>query len=243
MTPGKYQRLARAEARRDRPIYDGGFVPHKSNFVQRIGARIIYAAIRAVEMTLRYRWEDRAGNFEKSSGHQFIYCVWHNRLALCMKVYFGYARIRPPVHGLAALISASRDGGFLTSTLENFGVQPVRGSTSRRGQQALLELTRWAKRGYDIGITPYGPRGPRCAVQEGIIALAQLTGLPVVAAGYRLNWKIRVKSWDQFQIPLPFSRCEVVYARPMIVPRDATPEEREKLRLQLEQTLKEISRD
>jgi hypothetical protein len=243
MTPGKYQRLARAEARRDRSTSEGGFVPHKPTFIQRMGAWIIYILVRAVEMTLRYRWEDRSGCPQKSTGHQFIYCVWHNRLSLCMKIYFGYARVRPPPHGLAALISASKDGGFLTGALENFGVQPVRGSTSRRGQQALLELTRWAKRGYDIGITPDGPRGPRYVVQEGIIALAQLTGLPVVAAGYHLGWKIRVKSWDQFQIPLPFSRCEVIYARPILVPRDATPEEREKLRKKLEAELLAISQD
>ena len=83
---------------------------------------------------------------------------------------------------MAAMVSASKDGGFLASILECFGVQPVRGSSSRRGPQALLELTGWAERGYDLAITPDGPRGPRYVVQEGIIALAQVTGLPIVPA-------------------------------------------------------------
>jgi lysophospholipid acyltransferase (LPLAT)-like uncharacterized protein len=242
MTPSKYQRLAHAEPRPTRS--DGGFVPHKPTSVQRIGAWLVYTFIRTIELTLRYRWKDHSGiPPKKDPGHQFIYCVWHNRLALCMKAYFAYARIRSTTHGLAALISASKDGGFLAAVLGNFGVQPVRGSSSRRGQQALLELTRWAKRGYDLGITPDGPRGPRYVAQEGVIALAQLTGLPIIPLGYRLGWKIRVKSWDQFQIPLPFSRCEMIYAKPILVPRDATPEQREKLRQQLQQTLNELSVD
>ena len=109
-----------------------------------------------------------------------------------------------------AIVSASRDGAFLTGILEYFKVQPVRGSSSRRGPQALLELTTWAERGYDLAITPDGPRGPRYVVQDGVISLAQLTGLPIVPVSYYVNWKIRVKSWDRFQIPLPFSLCEMI---------------------------------
>jgi lysophospholipid acyltransferase (LPLAT)-like uncharacterized protein len=144
---------------------------------------------------------------------------------------------------MAAMVSASRDGGFLTGVLECFKVQPVRGSSSRRGPQALLELTTWAERGYDLAITPDGPRGPVYVVQEGVMSLAQLTGLPIVPVSYSLGWKIRVKSWDHFQIPLPFSPCEMIYEKPIYVPREATDAEREQLRLQLEARLKSISVD
>ena len=81
------------------------------------------------------------------------------------------------------MVSASRDGGILAGILEQFGVKPVRGSSSRRGPQALLEMTTWAERGYDLAITPDGPRGPRYKVQEGVISAAQLTGLPIVPVG------------------------------------------------------------
>ena len=84
---------------------------------------------------------------------------------------------------MAALVSASKDGGFLSGILELFGVQPVRGSSSRRGPQALLELTTWAERGHDLTITPDGPRGPCYQVQDGVMSLAQLTGLPIVPVG------------------------------------------------------------
>jgi lysophospholipid acyltransferase (LPLAT)-like uncharacterized protein len=160
-----------------------------------------------------------------------------------MPAYFNYARQRKTTSGLAAMVSASKDGGFLSGILECFTVQPVRGSSSRRGPQALLELTTWAERGYDLAITPDGPRGPRYVVQEGVMSLAQLTGLPIVPVSYSVNWKIRLKSWDRFQIPLPFARCEMIYEKPIYVPREVTDAGREQLRRQLEATLKSISVD
>jgi lysophospholipid acyltransferase (LPLAT)-like uncharacterized protein len=119
----------------------------------------------------------------------------------------------------------------------------VRGSTSRRGPQALRELTTWGRKGYDLAITPDGPRGPVYVIQDGIIALAQLSGMPIIPVSYHLSWKIRVRSWDRFQIPLPFSRCEMIYEKPIRVPRETTATDRENYRLQLENALKAISVD
>jgi lysophospholipid acyltransferase (LPLAT)-like uncharacterized protein len=199
--------------------------------------------LRTVAATLRYRWNDHSGFFDQPPAGQAIYCVWHNRLALCLQVYFGYVKKRNQTPGLAAMVSASRDGALLAEILERFGVQPVRGSSSRRGPQALLELTSWAARGYDLAITPDGPRGPCYVAQEGIMSLAQLTGLPIVPVSYHLGWKIRPQSWDRFQIPLPFSRCEMILGKPIRVPRETSDAEREQLRQQLEEVLKAISRD
>ena len=141
------------------------------------------------------------------------------------------------------MVSASKDGAFLAAILEALNIQPVRGSSSRRGAQALLELTSWVERGYDVAITPDGPRGPCYAAQPGVVSLAQLTGLPIIPVGFQAHRKIRLKSWDRFQIPLPFSRCDIILEKPISVPRDATDARREEIRKQLEQTLKEISRD
>jgi hypothetical protein len=74
---------------------------------------------------------------------------------------------------LTALVSASKDGAMLAAVLKNFGVEQVRGSTTRRGPQALLELTKCAHRGCDLAVTPDGPKGPRYVVQKGVIVLAQ----------------------------------------------------------------------
>jgi hypothetical protein len=196
-----------------------------------------------ISATLRYRVRDPHGFLERKDISQAIYCVWHNRLALCMKLYFTFSGEHRSKAGVAGLVSASRDGAFLTAILQCFGVQPVRGSSSRRGAQALLELKTWAERGYDLAITPDGPRGPRYTVQDGAMSMAQVTGLPVVPAAYHLKWKIQLKSWDRFQIPLPFSICEVTAGKIFHVPRDISDSEREELRKQLEAELRAISRD
>jgi hypothetical protein len=144
---------------------------------------------------------------------------------------------------MAAMISASRDGGVLANVVERFGIQPIRGSSSRRGPQALLEATTWMERGYNIVITPDGPRGPVYQIQDGIVHLAQLTGHPIIPTSNFTRWKIRLRSWDRFQIPLPFARCQAYYGEPILVPRDATEAQREELRAKLETTMRAITKD
>jgi len=205
--------------------------------------RRVFATARAVSATLRCSWTDRSGLFNGSCAEPVIFCMWHNRLALTMKAYYGFVRKRSHTAGLAAMVSASKDGALLAAILECFKMQPVRGSSSKRGRQALLELTTWAERGYDLAITPDGPRGPCYQVQEGVMSLAQITGLPIIPFSYYLHWKLRPRTWDRFQIPLPFSRCEMILEKPLYVPREASDAERDALRQQLEQTLKSISED
>jgi lysophospholipid acyltransferase (LPLAT)-like uncharacterized protein len=160
-----------------------------------------------------------------------------------MRIYRAYVREGKQSAGLAALVSASKDGALLARILEDFGVQAVRGSSSRRGPQALLELTTWADRGYDLAITPDGPRGPCYGVQEGVMSLAQLTSLPVVPVSCELRPKIRLRSWDRFQIPFPFGKCVIRFGEPIRVPREAPDAEREALRLELERRLRELTSD
>jgi hypothetical protein len=235
------------EAVNSKPIVrrpkSGVVVPHTPRWYQRLGASLIYFTGRAYAMTLRVQWDNRSGYFMDALGGPAIYCLWHNRLLLCMEAYLEQTQRRSLGKGLAALVSASKDGAFLAAILERFHVQPVRGSSSRRGPQALRELTTWAERGYDLAITPDGPRGPRYVVQEGVMSLAQLTGLPIVPFGFHAHRKIQLKSWDQFQIPLPFSRCNLSLGKPIFVPREATDAQRGEIRKQLEQTLLNISRD
>ena len=221
----------------------GVVVPHEATWHAKLAAGFIYGCIQVVAATIRFRWHDRSGLFEPPSGQPVLYTTWHNRLALSLILFRRYLQPRRPERRLAAMVSASRDGALLARVLEHFGVQPVRGSTSRRGPQALLELMTWAERGFDLAITPDGPRGPCYRIQEGIVALAQLTGQPIVPVSYHLDWKVRPHSWDRFQVPLPFSRCDVYFGEPVLVPRNATDAEREDLRLRLEARLQGITRD
>ncbi|HEU6448334.1 MAG TPA: lysophospholipid acyltransferase family protein [Verrucomicrobiae bacterium] len=220
----------------------GVVVPNSPTFIQRVAAWIVWAGLTSIAATLRYRIRDPHKFLERTDISQAIYCIWHNRLALCMKLYFAFGKHRSKA-GMAGLVSASKDGAFLSAILERFGVLPVRGSSSRRGPQALLELATAAERGCDLAITPDGPRGPRYVIQHGAMSLAQITGLPLVPVSYSLKWKIQLKSWDAFQIPLPFSVCEVTGGKVFRIPRDASDEEREKLRQELEKELRAISGD
>lgn len=221
----------------------GLVVPHQPRWYQRLAAWLVVALVRTVAATLRYSWRDESGYLNGSASGPAIYCTWHNRLALSMRAYHSYAKKRNSTAGMAALVSASKDGGFLAAILEYFNVQPVRGSSSRRGPQALLELTTWAGRGYDLAITPDGPRGPCYHVQEGVMSLAQVTSLPIIPFSYHARWKLRVKSWDRFVIPLPFSRCEMVLGKAMTVPREITDEQREEQRLRLEEAMRKLAKD
>ncbi len=221
----------------------GVVIPHKARWSQRIAAALIYGLVRGVAATVRFQLHDPAGVLAATSKDQRIFATWHNRLAFSLVIYRRYALPYAPDRRLAGMVSASRDGGLLARILELFGVEPVRGSSSRRGPQALLEMVSWAERGYDLAITPDGPRGPRYEVQDGVIATAQLAGLSIVPMSYYLPWKVQLKSWDRFQVPLPFGRCEVSIGKVVRVPRETTEAERETLRRQLEAELRAITRD
>jgi len=221
----------------------GVVVPHTPCWQHRIIAWLIVALIRVVSATLRYRWRAESDFFDSGHNGPAIYTVWHNRLVLSIHAYYAYAHKHTRGAGLAAMVSASKDGSFLAAILECLKVQPVRGSTSRRGPQALLELTTWAERGFDLAITPDGPRGPRYIVQDGVMSLAQITGLPIIPVSYQLGWKVCLKSWDRLQIPLPFSRCEMRLGKPVRVPREASDEDRAELCGELQQALRSLAKD
>jgi lysophospholipid acyltransferase (LPLAT)-like uncharacterized protein len=223
-------------------VKSGPFIPHTAKARHRLAARILFAFARALASTIRFTVEDRAGILSDPGRGPLIFCFWHNRLALCTSVYNVCFHGNTNVSGLAAMVSASRDGAFLSAVLECFGVQPVRGSSSRRGPQALLELVTWFERNYDLAITPDGPRGPAYSIQPGVMSLAQLTGGRIIPVSYNIEGKIVLRSWDKFIIPLPFGGCHVIFEKPIQVPRDATPDDRAQLRLHLQQTLNAISK-
>lgn len=221
----------------------GVVIPHQPKWHQRLAALAAFVLLRLILCTVRCRLVDEAGVFAGRRTGPMIFCFWHNRLASCMKAYACYAAGRTDGDKIAALVSASKDGAFLSGILNLFGVQPVRGSSSRRGPQALREMVAWGERGYDLAITPDGPRGPCYKIHDGVTSLAQLTGLTIVPVAFNLSRKVALKSWDKFQIPLPFAVCEVRVGQPMTVPREASDAQREELRQELERRLSALTRD
>lgn len=220
----------------------GVVIPHRAKWYQRIAAALVAWFIRAMAATIRFHIDDRYGYF-KTTPPKTIFALWHNRVSLSPIIYQLYVRKFDAGRRMASMVSASKDGGLVAQVLEHFAFESIRGSSSRRGGQALVEMTSRAEDGFDLAITPDGPRGPCYEAHDGIIVTAQLTGLPILPVSYHLNWKIRPNSWDRFQIPLPFARCDIVVGKAMIIPREITDEEREMFRKQLEQSLNEITKD
>jgi len=221
----------------------GVVVPNAPTWKQNLVGWLVVLIVRALALSLRYRFEDRAGILNGTLKGPLVFCLWHNRLAFAVPIYRRFICPKSPRVGMAAMVSASKDGGFLAGIFEIMDVVAVRGSSSRRGGQALLELAKLAQQGYDLTITPDGPRGPRYHVQDGVLALAQVTSLPVIPCSYYFHSKVQLKSWDRLQIPLPFSRCDAILEKPVTIPREISAAERERLRNQIEQTLLQISKD
>lgn len=216
--------------------------PRRLKWYHHLLAFLIFAGFKLLASTWRLRFHDPHGVLNTPPG-AVIFCLWHNRLPLCMRIWdrFRHPAIRPV--GLVALISASHDGGLLARTLRYFDVEAVRGSSSRRGAQALLELTSYLERGYSAALTPDGPRGPRYRIHDGVIALAQVSGCRIVPVSSQVNWKWRLKSWDRFQIPLPFTRAIINIGAPVTIPRELNNAERENFKRVLRDRMREITRD
>ena len=200
---------------------------------------LIRVLVSVLGGTLRWRMDDNAGVLARTPNKPVIFAFWHNRIFLLPYMFQKYWQ--PRQRRTAVLVSASKDGEKLARVLVRFNLVCVRGSTSRRGREALRELARAVQDGYDVGITPDGPRGPRYRVQMGAISLAQLTGASIVPASYALSRKIALNSWDAFMIPLPFARCAVRLGAPISVPREADDALRENKRLELERVLQTLS--
>ena len=183
--------------------------------------------------TLRYEIDDRAGFVGKPVKGNYIAALWHNRLLLISFVLKKFFPHRPG----AGLISASRDGDLIADVTERFGFDVVRGSSSRMGAAALLELSNVLSSGHDVLITPDGPRGPVYELGPGIIFLAQKTGAPVVPVNMEYSSCWRVKSWDRFIIPRPFSKVRVIIGQPQPVRSTSTPEEFENERFRLQNAM------
>jgi lysophospholipid acyltransferase (LPLAT)-like uncharacterized protein len=234
--------VADANASPTRPRKSGIIVPRKLKWYQHVFAFLIVLGVRAISCTWRCRFVDTAGVFDQPTTPMIV-SLWHNRLAISMTVWRRWGAKKTQAAGLAALISASHDGGILSRALKYFGVEAVRGSSSRRGAQALLELTTFTDRGFHVAITPDGPRGPRYVVADGIIGLAQISGRPILPVSTHFRGKLMLKSWDRFQIPLPFARCEIRFGELLWAPRDATDEQRAELKRELQHRMMALTTD
>ncbi len=156
------------------------------------------------------RWQETGVSYRPLDTQRCIHAFWHARLLMML-------RITRQWHGYM-LISRHRDGGFISDTLNLCGVDTVRGSTTRGGARAMLSMLRGVKHdNRHLGITPDGPKGPREVVQKGTIQLAMKSGLPVMPICWATSRYWRIRSWDRFYIPKPFSRGVFVFGEPVFI--------------------------
>jgi hypothetical protein len=203
----------------------------------RLGRKLAPAAgswaLRLLAVTLRLRREERTVEPLWAAGAPAIYVVWHARLLLLPYFYRG--------RGLRALVSRSEDGSMISDIVRRFGFVTVRGSSSRGGAEGLRALARAIRESHSVVLVPDGPRGPREVLKAGVVALARLTGVRVVPVALGASSEWRARSWDEFRIPKPFSRCVVRFGEPILVPRDAVGAGEETARKEIEAALTAIT--
>ncbi len=192
-------------------------------------------AIRLLMGTLRYRYRPLGANFDPRQADfagRYIYAFWHENLLL-PAYHYGRPDIR-------VLISQHADGQLIAEVCRHLRFGLVRGSTTRGGVEAVRQMLRASRKAH-LAITPDGPRGPRRQVQMGLIYLAAKTELPIIPTGVGFERSWRLRSWDRFAVPKPWSLSVCVTADPIRVPADADKEQLESYRLQVEQKMNALS--
>jgi lysophospholipid acyltransferase (LPLAT)-like uncharacterized protein len=198
-------------------------------------------AMKLLGATLRFQVRDLAGVGAKDPAvPPVIMILWHNRF---FSVPPAWQKLCGSHRKMVVLTSASHDGDMVARAMAVFGLGAIRGSSSRRGVAALVGLKRASQEGLDICLTPDGPRGPRYIMQPGVIKLAESTGAPIVPIHVLFSSAWRLKSWDRFVIPKPFSRVEVTFGPAIHLSRGMDPETFENERLKLELLLVKATDD
>lgn len=177
---------------------------------------LAYLLIRLLHATWRY---EVVGDGQRRSAE-----IWPGRCGFAIATWHQNAILGITGHrhqGICILISASVDGEIVSWIANRLGLPSIRGSSSRGGRQALLNLARYVRNGGRVAFTVDGPRGPRHQVKPGIISLASRTGAPILpmAAIADRYWTLK-RTWDEFRIPKPFAKVKVIYGRPLIVSKE-----------------------
>ena len=204
---------------------------------QRWKARLIgwagYLFIAAIGRTIRWRSVGDAHlDVIHNSGHRAIFTFWHGRIFPA--TYYWRNR------GIVVMTSMNLDGEAIAQCIQRFGFGAARGSSSRGGFRALAEMARDIRLGRDTAFTIDGPRGPRYVAKQGPILLAMKTGAAIFCFHISMKYRIQLRSWDEFQIPLPFTRAIVLKGPPIWVPAEATEDELRTLHSQMQEVLDDL---
>lgn len=169
-----------------------------NGILNRAGLKMLPFLVSILVKTLRIRI------LNEPDRNNYVFIFWHSKMIAGWWV----VRKRKSV----ALVSKSKDGMILSRLLMNWGYKIVRGSSSKGGKEAVSELSAYVKEGYSAVITPDGPRGPAMTIKNGPLIISHDCKVPVIPISIRYSSKkILSKSWDRFEIPMPFSLCEIIF--------------------------------
>ena len=167
---------------------------------------------------LAFTWRLRVVNQEvlvaqHANGRAVVRVFWHGQLLV------GLWSIRN--QRVATMVSEHADGEIVARVATALGCRQVRGSSSRGAARALLNGAREVDAGYDLALTPDGPRGPAKSVAPGAVVIAHRTGAPILGVGVWASRAWHFKSWDQFMVPKPFAVVNIAYADPIHIDSDS----------------------
>jgi lysophospholipid acyltransferase (LPLAT)-like uncharacterized protein len=208
--------------------------PFSERFVIRLADLGFYAIISVLGRTIR--WETKGLEHldrVEAGGSTPVFCLWHNRLFA--GTYFLRGR------GIVVITSQSRDGEYIARFLKRFGFGTVRGSSTRGGVKALVEMIRLMRLGHAMAFTVDGPRGPRYEAKSGAVLLAKKTGNPLLPFTVECERFWTIGSWDRLQIPKPFTRARFEMGAPIEVDASAGDHEIELKRLELQDAVNRLA--
>ncbi len=195
---------------------------------------VVPALLRLIGCTLRETTTYEEGAIQSLDDlYPGIFPFWHRCVLPATWIY----RHQHP----AVMTSRSRDGEFIARVIQRFGFVPVRGSSSRGGQRALLEMNRLLADGHAVAFTIDGPRGPRYVAKKGPVLLARMSGAAITAFYVAVERAWVLNTWDGLVIPKPFSRIYVRFARKIFVPPDADDAAMEQYHAEMQAALDRIT--
>ena len=160
---------------------------------------------------------------------KILYAFWHGRMLILAYTHRDQKN--------QVLSSRHRDGQISARIIQRLGFGTVWGSTTHGGVESLLQMANKVREGYDIAITPDGPKGPAFKAQSGAVFIAQKSGVPIIPITNSAQRRWTLKSWDGFIIPKPFSRAVIFIGEPIYVPAKLSKEEIELKSKELEESL------
>jgi len=186
-------------------------MPSKKAILQRLALRLV-PPLGTLLIRLIYHTSKKRFHLPQNVPDEpVVFAFWHGDLLMMPYLYYRFRKI-PHAN---VLISDHFDGRIIARIMRHFRLGTIHGSTNRNAAKVLIAAMRSLKEGYDIGITPDGPRGPRHEVADGIVVMAQKTGAKVIVYSCVPSRCWRLGSWDRFAIPKPFCTMDFYASEPV----------------------------